>query len=254
MLRLDHTEFDYEPYPIGYARGVFPDEQYSQLVASFPGPSLFRFMPELGRKFSLSELNHPAEYERFLAETPVWAEVHDAIKSPAFVHSVLDLLDRRRIDLGLSARLAVINSRRRAAWERLRAVVDVVRHGRAGRVPIRSRFEFSALPVEGGCIAPHTDSPQKLITLVVSMNSAPWPAEFGGGTTVLRPLDPCDNFNHENRYLRFDQVQVVRTYPFVPNQCLVFVKTFNSYHAVLPMTGPAGGPLRQTLTINIETL
>jgi len=48
-------------------------------------------------------------------------------------------------------------------------------------------------------------------------------------------------------------VERVRTLPFRPNQCVVFVKTFNSLHAVSPV---GGGPsvLRRTLTINIERL
>ena len=39
----------------------------------------------------------------------------------------------------------------------------------------------------------------------------------------------------------------------MPNQCVIFVKTFNSWHAVYPMTGHGSQALRKTLTINIET-
>ena len=51
----------------------------------------------------------------------------------------------------------------------------------------------------------------------------------------------------------FDEMEVLHTYPFTPNQCVLFVKTFNSWHSVAPMRGPAG-KLRRTLTINIEAL
>jgi hypothetical protein len=47
-------------------------------------------------------------------------------------------------------------------------------------------------------------------------------------------------------------MEVLDTFEFTPNQVVVFVKTFNSWHSVRPMTG-AGSPLmRKTLTINIE--
>ena len=48
-----------------------------------------------------------------------------------------------------------------------------------------------------------------------------------------------------------DEVEKLRTFAFLPNQCVIFVKTFNSLHGVPPMTGPPG-VMRRTLTINIE--
>ena len=41
-------------------------------------------------------------------------------------------------------------------------------------------------------------------------------------------------------------------YEFTPNQVVVFVKTFNSWHCVRPMTGHGSPAMRKTLTINIE--
>jgi hypothetical protein len=46
-------------------------------------------------------------------------------------------------------------------------------------------------------------------------------------------------------------MEVIDTYEFMPNQGVVFIKTFNSWHSVRPMTGPDAGALRKTLTINI---
>jgi hypothetical protein len=56
-----------------------------------------------------------------------------------------------------------------------------------------------------------------------------------------------------NHYLDFDDVEQLKTFPFVPNQCLVFIKTNNSWHAVWPMRGNDKSVLRKTLTINIES-
>ena len=78
-----------------------------------------------------------------------------------------------------------------------------------------------------------------------------WDQAFGGGTDVNWPKDETRSFNQMNRVAGFDEMDVLHTYPFTPNQCVVFVKTFNSWHSVAPMHGPAG-KLRRTLTINIS--
>ena len=95
------------------------------------------------------------------------------------------------------------------------------------------------MPVTGGSIRPHTDAVSKVVTMVIPMlHEGEWKEEYGGGTSVVWPKDRTRSFN-----------QV----PFEPNQCLVFVKTYDSWHAVWPMTGNDPTILRRTLTINIES-
>jgi hypothetical protein len=47
-------------------------------------------------------------------------------------------------------------------------------------------------------------------------------------------------------------MEVLDTFPFTPNQAVVFIKTFNSWHSVRPMVGADSTAMRKTLTINIE--
>ena len=47
-------------------------------------------------------------------------------------------------------------------------------------------------------------------------------------------------------------MEIIDTFEFNPNQAVVFVKTFNSWHSVRPMTGKGSSLMRRTLTINIE--
>jgi hypothetical protein len=118
---------------------------------------------------------------------------------------------------------------------------------------LSARFEFSMLPAEGGFILPHTDSPQKIITLVITiLPPGEWNPSFGGATEVLRPKDIKNNYNYKNKYLGFDDVQTVATFEYVPNNCVIFIKTFNSLHAVRPMKASDPRLMRKTLTINIE--
>ena len=100
---------------------------------------------------------------------------------------------------------------------------------------------------------PHTDDPNKLITLVVSiMQLGEWKPEWGGGTEICLPKNRSLIFNQQNRHLDFDEVDVIKQFPFVPNQCVLFIKTYNSWHQVSPLQAGKDGPMRKTLTINIE--
>ena len=127
-----------------------------------------------------------------------------------------------------------------------------------GRLPtpvtkLATRFEFSVLKADGGEVAPHTDTPKKIITLVLSMiGGKEWRPEFGGGLDVNSTDDPAYAFNWNNRMVPWDKIKVIDTIPFVPNQCTVFVKTFNSLHSVRKMTQAGSTALRKTVTIVIE--
>jgi hypothetical protein len=250
-FNLEGVKFDYEPYPVGYGVEVFGPTGYAELLQHWPATSLFEFKPGLGDKFSLSEVNRPDDYHRFVAQTPCWQALRARIKSPEFVHYVVDFFDRHGIDLGLR-NCKVVDQRGDAGGLRRFGVAMRYAAGRPPRRQLRSRFEFSMLPAAGGNILPHTDSPGKIITLVLSMcEPSGWDEAWGGGTTILKPLDRSRSYNWFNRQLGFDECETVHTHPFKPNQCVVFVKTYNSLHAVHPMSGPPG-VMRRTLTINIE--
>lgn len=247
MLSFRNANFLYEPYPIGVATGVFKEEVYKQLVETFPPVELFDFMPLLGNKYSLSEVNNADAYHEYVRTTPVWSEFHRWIKREEFPGEVLEMLREHKIDLEVPSRAAANGS----GGSRLKRLV----FGEPGAPPpvLSARFEFSMLPAHGGFIKPHTDSPQKIITLVVAMLSkGEWNPAFGGGTDVLRPKDITNNFNFKNKYLEFDEVETLTTFEYQPNQCVIFIKTFNSLHAVRPMTAQGGQLMRKTLTVNIE--
>jgi len=245
LLDLSSLHFRYEPYPIGIGRPAMAADLYARLMASFPPIELFEELPKVGHKRVLSEKYNGRGYESFLARTPVWREFHRYVKSEGFISSVLEAMRDAGIDLGV--RFPVTPRRRlQTTWRDLRRA----RWPRFD-VPLHARFEFSALPTVGGHVTPHTDSPGKVITLVISMEER-WDKAQGGGTDVIRPLDPRRNFNWLNDKLEFDEIEVLDTVEFEPNQVVVFTKTFNSWHCVRPMCGTDPSQMRRTLTINIE--
>jgi hypothetical protein len=81
-----------------------------------------------------------------------------------------------------------------------------------------------------------------------------WNSAYGGATEVLRPKDIRRNYNFMNQQMEFDEVETLRVFEYQPNQCVVFIKTFNSLHGVRPMTGRGSNLMRKTLTVNIERL
>lgn len=246
MLRYENVRFDYEPYPIGVAAEVFEPKLYDKLLTTYPDPKLFQHMPKLGNKYSLSESNNGSNYKKFLKSAPEWQNFHDYIKSRNFIESTLAMLERNHISLSLKNPKVIS----RAGREGKRSSIL----GRLMRwTELNARFEFSMMGGDGGHIRPHTDMPRKMITFVFSViGPNEWDTKWGGSTDVVWPKDPKNLYNEANKFFEFDDVNTLKKYDFRPNQAVVFVKTWNSWHAVEPLKAPSPTNLRKTLTVNIE--
>ena len=246
-LNYDHLTLRYEPFPIGLAKPVMEPALYDRMVAAYPPIELFQYIPKIGKKYSLSERNNPDRYRQFLHDHEIWRNFHRWIKSEDFIAGVVRALKEHHVDLGVE--------RRRKGFSRVTKLINNLAKGKldAGEPGLSARFEFSMLPADGGSVIPHTDAPGKVITIVVSMvKEGEWDPAFGGGTEVNRPKDPRLSYNELNRQADFDEVERLDCFEFTPNQAVIFVKTFNSWHCVRPMTGTGSPAMRKTLTINIE--
>jgi hypothetical protein len=250
FFNYDHIDFRYEPFPIALARPIMEEATYREFLDNFPTVDIFESFEKMGkkgRKFTLSEKENPKAYGDFVQSRAIWREFHQWIKSDEFAYGALEMLKGHHIDLGFEH------------VDPAKRVVKRVKTALTGRVsprevPLKARFEFSALPADGGCLPPHTDAPSKIVTMVVSMaQEGEWNPAWGGGTDVNRPKSNALVYNQMNTVAGFDDMDVLDSYAFTPNQAVIFVKTFNSWHSVRPMAGPAG-VLRRTLTVNIETM
>ena len=248
LIDLRRLVFRYEPFPVGLVKSVIEPELYEVLSRDFPPIEMFAYTPNQRHKYSLSEKNNPKAYHDFVNSRVHWREMHRWLKSRDFIEYVLSMLEEGHINLGLPCANA---SRTHVVFKSLLALLRGKSPSAVER--LRTRFEFSALPAEGGFIRPHTDTPKKRITLIISMATAEeWRSDYGGGTEINRPLRQTDSYNWKNESLEFEDVEVIDSYPFLPNQCVLFVKTFNSLHSVAPMRGKGSEALRRTLTINLE--
>lgn len=245
MLNFQAAQIRYEPYPLIVLRPALDPGVYDQLAASFPDTRQFETVRGFDYKLSLSEKFAADNYRRFIAGNPVWNRFHAWLKSDAFIRQTVDFLATNNIDLQLS----------HCFESPLTRMSKMLRQGRfpAPGPRLRSRFEFSVLKADGGEVAAHTDTPKKIITLVLSMiRDGEWESRFGGNLDINRPTDSAYAFNWKNRIVPWDKLEIVETIPFVPNQCMVFVKTFNSLHSVRKMTESGSKALRKTVTIVIE--
>jgi hypothetical protein len=249
MFSYDSVKFRYDPFPIGLATPIMKSDLYEQMVNNFPPLDIFESFEEMGkkgRKYTLSEKENRKTYLEFVNSSQLWRDFYAWIKSQEFPYSVMEMLRQHDIDLGYR----YVPPARRLS----RQVKNLVRGRRSPHyVPLKARFEFSALPADGGHLVPHTDAPTKIVTMIVSiLRNGEWNRAFGGGTDVNRPKEDRYRFNHLNRLATFEDMDVLHTYEFLANQAVIFVKTFNSWHSVRPMTGVGSDQLRRTLTITIE--
>jgi hypothetical protein len=252
-LNYQNFKFDYEPYPLGVAQEFIEPEFYRRLVENFPPIELFDTFFDAGsNKKALAELYRPDIYHRFIRETPVYLEFYKYIKSSEFIHDVLNCFERNFIRLNLFDS-KITSSTLPLAGSMFHKIETAIRRRRKKR-GLRARFEFSALPSDGGNIRPHTDAPVKIITLVISiLKPGDWNRAWKGGTEVLRPKDIRQNYNFYNTYFDFDECETLRTVEYLPNQGILFLKTFNSLHCVAPIQNKGGDAYRKTLTINIDS-
>lgn len=251
FFSYDHVKFRYDPFPIALAKPIMEPALYEQFVEHFPPIGILESFEQLGkkgRKHTLSEKENKKAYLDFVRSVPLWRDFHAWIKSDAFAYGVIEMLQQHDIDLGYRYLPPV----RRLS----RSVKDLMRGRSSPRyVPLKARFEFSALPADGGHVVPHTDAPTKIVTMIVSiLRDGEWDPATGGGTDVNQPKKERQRFNYLNRLADFEAMDVLHTYEFTPNQAVIFVKTFNSWHSVRPMTGNGSDRLRRTLTITIEAL
>jgi len=248
MFQLQNCEIRYSPYPLLVVKPAMEPSFYDELVRTFPQENLFGKIDKYDYKLSLSEKAAPENYAAFIKNTPSWNRFHAAVKSEAFIRSVVDFLKSRNLDPGVDEHLKSRSSQWVSGLKKMARGQPPTGAGR-----LKTRFEFSVLRADGGEVPPHTDTPRKIITIVMSMvGDGEWPQEFGGGLDINRPLDDNFAYNWNNRIVPWEKVEKIDTVPLVPNQCMIFLKTFNSLHSVRRMTQTGSKALRKTVTIVIE--
>jgi len=244
----DNLAVRYDPFPIGQMVPMVEAGAYEEMVANWPEKGLFKFMPRLGNKYALSRTCNPAQFASFVRATPIWSRFDAWIRSPDFVAEVMQTLQARHIDLGYREGVSKAKQTLKNVMATLRG-----RHSHRG-ARFTGSWEFQMMPASGGHILPHTDTPSKVVTMTLAIvRASEWGPSIGGGIDVNRPRDLRFSFNQLNRQARFEDMEVLDTFEFMPNSGVIFIKTFNSWHSVRPMNSTDPELMRRNVIINIKS-
>lgn len=252
MLSFEKVSFEYDPYPVGVACPVLDEGVYEEMLDEWPAIDWFRLVRLKNRstlkKYTLDEDRPKGKQRKFVRSRPIWRDFHAYIKSEEFVRSTFEMLREHAIDLGYAASPPKISQR---------PMLDRLLRRPAGGLGllerVDTRLQFSMLPGDGGSVMPHSDAQDRIATIVVQMpGSGEWEDGWGGGLDVNRVKDRTQGFAAVNRSRLWDQVEVVRSIDFRPNQAVIVVKTFNSWHSVRPVQAPGPELMRRSLTISIN--
>jgi hypothetical protein len=244
----NNLQFRYEPFPIGRMVPMVEEATYRQMTQQWPPKALFEHQPRLGDKYTLSQSCHPREYRDFVRSSPLWSRFDEFITSPQFITETMQALLARHIDLGYREGV----SKFKQTMKNLRALATGRSSHRGAR--LTGSWEFQMMPCVGGHILPHTDAPSKIVTITLAIiGPGEWDTAWGGGLDINRSRDARYAYNQLNRQAAFDDMAVVDTFEFTPNSGVVFIKTFNSWHSVRPMTGKDPNVMRRNIIINIKS-
>jgi hypothetical protein len=211
------------PFPHVYVEEVFPRDWYAELLERLPAQERYMRLDEAG---TVTKGAYP---ERFVcplasARTPrgqpggeFWAELSGWITGESFVHGILS-----RFQEPIAARFG---------------------GDTALRLDTDCRFvrDFSNY-----AITPHTDSPNKLVSLLFYL--APDRSLSELGTSLYTPNDPAFRSERSSHH-RFEDFKRVETLPYLPNSLFAFARSDTTFHGVEPITRP--GVRRDLLLYNI---
>ncbi len=211
-LRLAAVEPKGEPFPHAFIRDFFPQAFFQAMRANLPA----------------DEALDPTDRRR--SNNP---------------HAV----NRRKFALD-EAHLATLDPGRRRFWstvlpwlggaEFARMVLARFAGGLAARYGDRpldlvSRVEIN-VDRENYAIQPHTDSPKKVLSMLFYLPADDARADLG--TSIYAPKDSTFRSETTIQY-PFRLFDAVEAFPYVPNSCLAFLKTDNSFHGRPLVTGTA---------------
>lgn len=255
MINL-FKKYDYNsiPFPHVICSEIFSELNYSDLVNNFPSINLFQDLsnrnPNKFKKYSLSKRNNREEFLKFLKSNHIYKKLHQYICSEKFKKILVEDFLKKEINIDFGIKV-----------EKKSLSKKIIKDIFSLNFPIPEQeleivMEFSSLPFDGGFLAPHNDGQDKLASIVIPIISDEEEALFtnsNGATVFLKTKDPNKSFNIINNTYSFEEVEILKNIDFKKNKFLIFFKTYNSLHAVYPLTKKSDSNLfRNSITINIE--
>jgi len=212
------------PFPHFYIHPIFPDPYYRTLRERLPDLSTYRRLDETGTVPKGSDperficaVEDLEESESIAEGSSFWADLNDWLMGPEFARLLM-----YKFREGIAQRFGAA------------ARVDTTTDARL----VRDHTHYT--------IPPHTDAPQKLVSLLFYL--PPDESMLDLGTSIFAPKDPAFRCEGTSRY-RFEKFDKVATMNYRPNSLFAFFKTDRAFHGVDRIA--ASGVVRDLLLYNI---
>jgi hypothetical protein len=251
LFRTDKfTILDDHPITIFVLEDFVDPNVFARLTETFPkGDSLPGEWTDLGGKRYMQE-NSP-EFADFMEKHDLWRRFYNEFKKPHFLKVFNEIFSRHTTRDDIEGNWIISQKR---AWPKLLRSIGMRGEG----APVSVRLEFSSMRGDH-FLPPHTDSPDKLISLMLYFPEAkiaddpdagtefyavkPGKAEFSGWRAGMKSQD-MDEF--------FESYELIRKLPFSANKLYGFIKSDRSWHGIRRLSIDAGIE-RRSLNINYST-
>lgn len=241
MIKL--IKYTTNPFKIFGIRGMFSDSEITLMRDKFPS-DLNLFTLESNGKFSISDGGHGMY---MLKKDQFWKKIFNKFSDNYFLKELFDF-----VELDTKSRKSFIV----ASVNPLLNFFYRVR----GKKLIDIRFQFSLMS-SGSFIVPHTDSPDKLITLCIYVPNLDQDGSEELGTNFYSANSNKSTFlNWENNHLAINSVehnQFMKDHSilfrpiFSSKEISGFIKNDKSWHGVDTVNLPVGH-FRMSLNVNFN--
>ena len=225
------------PFTTFHAENLLPAALYTQLADDFPHEDWF-VDGTVGEKRRFGTHASPEVFLQFRSAFSGWDAFMRQFETPEFLKDLYPLIYQ-----SLRSSRGYLGSRPWVLAESVGLSALLTRQ------PVEISFEFSRIP-RGGLVFPHTDSANKLLSLIIYFPDSSWKESYGGGTKFYRALDPALEQSWNSGFMTLDNLEVFEEAPYKPNYLVGFIKSSNSFHAMDPLECPEG-IVRDSLNINI---
>ena len=228
MINFTRSNFFYDPFPHCVLDEFLDNSIYEEICKEYPDIEILDKMVDKklnDNKFEKYKLgnsgNDKKKFLKFIENTKAIKNFYQYITSNQFINELNSFLLNNFIDMKLNTNNSSLKKK---------LLNKIFRKGLA------FDFEFSSIPINGGYILPHTDGSNKILGFVIPVidNDEIFKAS-NIGTKILKAKSDEYKYNHFNKTVPLDKVELVKEIAFKKNQMTLHVKTFNSLHAVGPI-------------------
>lgn len=237
---IKHTT---KPFTIFGIRGMFDDAEIALIREKFP-VDIKLYAAENNEKYSISE-GRPEMYS--IIKDEFWKKTFIKFTEKSFIKELLDFL---QLDSKSGERIAIAS---------INPIVNFFNRIH-GKLLVDIRFQFSLMP-PGAFIVPHTDSPDKFITLCFYIPDEDQEGNAELGTNFFKPnSEEAKHLNWSNTHLKLGSAEyesfmndhsILLRPSYTSKEIVGFIKNENSWHSVDAVKLPVGES-RKSLNINFN--